>query len=56
MLNLYQAGYGIGVQNFTDYFRSGSDFSWFTNGVHNDGQNNPGAGGTEMMRLDNAAV
>ncbi len=54
MLNLFQGGYGIGVQNYTTYFRSGGYFSWFFGGVHNDNQNNPGAGGVETMRLDPA--
>jgi hypothetical protein len=52
MLNLYQAAYGIGVQNFTTYFRSPSDFSWHMGGSHTNLQNEPGPGGYEMMRLD----
>ena len=52
MLNLWSTEYGIGVQAATEYFRSGSDFSWFKGGVHNDASHNPGAGGLEMMRLD----
>jgi hypothetical protein len=55
MLNLFGNFYGIGVQAFTMYFRTDGNnggFSWFKGGVHNDSQNNPGAGGTELMRLD----
>lgn len=51
MLNLWDTQYGIGVQANTLYQRSNSDFSWFKGGVHNDNQNNPGAGGAETMRL-----
>src|SRR6266702_2011689 len=54
MLNLWSTEYGIGVQAATEYLRSSSDFCWFKGGVHNDGQHNPGTGGTEMMRLDSA--
>src|SRR5258708_1566563 len=51
MLNLYQAAYGIGVQNLTIYFRTASDFSWFIGGGHTNVQNDPGPGGDEQMRL-----
>jgi trimeric autotransporter adhesin len=51
--------YGIGVQFGTTYFRTDSafprtskyGFSWHSGGVHDDGINAPGAGGTELMRL-----
>jgi len=52
MLNLYQTGYGIGVQNFTVYQRSSGGFAWYLGGVHNDAQNNPGTNGTTLMTLD----
>jgi len=55
MLNLFATQYGIGVQAATEYFRSGSDFSWFKGGVHSDSQNNPG-GGVEMMRLTSSGL
>ena len=57
-LNLYGTAYGIGVQTGTLFFRSdgsypnSGDFSWFKGGSFNSGQNNPGSGGQEMMRLD----
>jgi hypothetical protein len=51
MLNLWNANYGIGVQNFTQYFRSDADFCWFIRGTHADGQSDPG-GGTLSMKLD----
>jgi hypothetical protein len=54
MLNLWSTAYGIGIQSATVYFRTdtGGGFSWFRGGVHSDFQNAPGAGGTEVMRLD----
>jgi hypothetical protein len=55
MFNLYGAVYGIGVQSYRLYFRTdaGAGFAWFMAGTHNDATDNPGAGGTELMRLDN---
>lgn len=52
MLNLWNTVYGIGVQSFTEYFRTDPNgtFSWFAGGVHSNNQNDPG-GGTELMRL-----
>ncbi len=58
MVNLYGTAYGIGVQAGTLFFRSdgsfanSGDFSWFRGGTFNNGQNQPGSGGAEMMRLD----
>ncbi len=52
MLNLFNLDYAIGVQSDTLYQRSYNDFSWFKGGSHTDTRNNPGAGGTEMMRLN----
>ena len=51
MLNLFNADYGIGVQTGTLYQRSGSTFSWFKGGSHDDNANTPGSGGIENMRL-----
>ena len=56
MLNLYQGSYGIGVQNFTTYFRSSSDFCWFQGGVHSDTQGDPGTGGSRMMLLNSLGL
>ena len=55
MFNLFGAAYGIGVQSYRLYFRTdaGAGFAWFMAGTHNDATDNPGAGGTELMRLDN---
>jgi hypothetical protein len=51
MLNLWNANYGIGVQDWTLYFRSDSDFCWFIRGTHSNTQSDPG-GGTLAMKLD----
>lgn len=52
MINLWSTSYGIGVQSSTTYFRSNSRFSWHRGGVHADGENTPGSGGTSAMTLD----
>jgi hypothetical protein len=49
-----QAPYGIGVQSGTLYQRTGSQFCWFQGGVHDDAAGEPGSGGTQQMRLDDA--
>lgn len=54
MINLWQEGYGIGVQASTQYYRSGAHFAWFVGGVHHDATFNPGAGGVKTMHLTNA--
>jgi hypothetical protein len=46
------AGYGIGVQSSTLYFRSGGGFCWFQGGKHDDGAASPGDSGSLQMRLD----
>jgi len=52
MINLWGAAYGVGVQANTLYQRSDGGFAWFQKGSHNDNQNNPGTGGTNLMSLD----
>jgi hypothetical protein len=56
MLNLYQGVYGIGVQNYTEYFRSGSDFCWFKGGLHSDTEDDPGSGGSRLMLLNSGGL
>jgi hypothetical protein len=53
MINLWGSSgeYGIGVQDFTFYQRSGDDFAWFRGGSHSDGRFNPGSGGSLLMTL-----
>ena len=51
MLNLWSTGYGIGIQNMTQYFRSDYNFAWYQGGSHNDAELNAG-GGRSLMTLD----
>jgi len=55
MLNLWSTSYALGVQGNTQYFRSGSRFSWFRGGVHSNTENDPGTGGAVAMTLDNSS-
>jgi hypothetical protein len=52
-LSLYSISYGIGVQSSAAYFRTGGEFMWYRNGSHSDTFGDPGAGGTQLMRLGN---
>jgi hypothetical protein len=56
MLNLYDALYGIGVQNSRLYFRTASGvndgFAWFKGGSHSTAIDDPGAGGSTLMTLN----
>ncbi len=54
MVDLYNSLYGIGVQAWTSYFRTDpqGNFAWYAGGTHNDGENNPGPGGTVRMLMD----
>jgi hypothetical protein len=51
MLNLWNANYGIGVQNNTQYFRSDGGFSWYRGGSHSNTEGAAGTGGTTLMKL-----
>jgi hypothetical protein len=55
MLNLYSSTYGIGIQNQTEYFRTGSYFYWYAGGVHNDNVGNAG-GGLTLMSLSTGGL
>jgi hypothetical protein len=50
MINLYGAGFGIGVQASTLYYRSDLQFVWYQGGVHADGTGD-GGGGARLMYL-----
>ena len=54
MVDLYNSTYGLGVQAWTTYWRTDPEgnFAWYAGGIHNDGEANPGAGGTVRMLLD----
>jgi hypothetical protein len=51
MLNLFGAGYGIGVQDSGFYERSDFAFFWYKGGLHSDTFGD-GGGGTQLMKLD----
>ena len=55
MVNLWSTSYGIGVQRATQYFRTGTRFSWHRGVVHSDSENDPGSGGTLAMTLDGSS-
>ncbi|WP_400190417.1 glycine-rich protein [Hymenobacter sp. B81] len=55
MLNLWNEVYGIGVQDGTQYFRSGESFAWYAGGGHSNAQFDAG-GGTQQMVLTNGRL
>jgi hypothetical protein len=59
MINLWSSSgqhqYGIGVQDWTLYFRTDADVCWFKRGSHVDTRGQPGGGGTLQMRLNEDA-
>ena len=48
MLNLYNSAYGIGVQDFTEYFRTDGSFAWYKGGTNHTAAGNAGGGSTVM--------
>jgi hypothetical protein len=56
MLNLWDVRYGIGVQAFTLYFRTDTDFCWFRGGSHSDNRDDPGGGVLAMMLDPNSKL
>ena len=57
-LNMYSTTNGMGVQNGAQYQRVGSSsaYCWYRGGVHADTPRDPGAGGVEVMYLDNVGT
>lgn len=53
MINLWgngpNAAYGIGVQGWTQYYRSAGNFAWYVGGTHSDAELDPGSGGSPAM-------
>lgn len=53
MINLWgtapNSPYGIGVQAWTQYYRTAGNFAWYIGGTHSDVELDPGAGGTAAM-------
>ena len=44
--------YGIGVQSYTQYYRSFKNFAWYKGGSHSDAELSSGEGGTTLMTLN----
>lgn len=55
-LNLYSTTYGLGAQTSNVYLRTAEGFSIFLNGTHSDTQYSAGAGGTELLRVNNTSM
>jgi hypothetical protein len=54
-IHLYGQTFGIGVQSWTQYFRSEGNFAWYKGGTHDRGICNPG-GGKVLMVIQNENV
>jgi hypothetical protein len=52
MINLWSNIYGIGVQGWTQYYRTDKNFAWYKGGSHNDAELNPGGGTVQMVIND----
>ena len=52
MLNLWETYFGVGVQNYTQYFRTHKNFAWYKGGSHNDAELNAGGGTAQMVIKD----
>lgn len=51
LIHFWSNTFTAGIQNSTLYFRTAETFSIHADGVHSDTENDPGAGGTNMLRL-----
>jgi hypothetical protein len=49
-LNLYNTSYAVGVQDFTTYLRTDRNIAFYKSGSHVDGELQPGAGGSLLMK------
>ncbi|MEM8897224.1 MAG: tail fiber domain-containing protein [Bacteroidota bacterium] len=54
MINLWNTGYGIGVQDSRLYFRTNDGFAFHRLGTHNDGMGIPGTGGSRLAAITGA--
>jgi hypothetical protein len=55
MINLWGTSFGLGIQDNMSYFRSGGNFSWYQNGIHNSTTGNAG-GGLTLMSLSSTEL
>jgi hypothetical protein len=56
MINLWSTGYGIGIQDSTEYFRTDSNFAWYKGGSHSNTVLDAGKDGTTLMSLDKSGT
>lgn len=56
MVDLWDTRYGIGVQEYTQYFRTNKNFAWYKDGSHDDDELQPGSGGTVQMVIKDGYV
>jgi hypothetical protein len=56
MINLYSPGYGIGIQDGTQYFRTDKNFAWYKGGSHTNEELQPGANGIVQMVIKDGNV
>jgi hypothetical protein len=54
-INLYGTAFGLGIQNNSQYSRSGSSFSWYVGGTHADNENDAG-GGSQLANWSNSRL
>jgi hypothetical protein len=52
MIDVGNGLFGMGVQDSTEYFRTGLGFAWYHNGSHVKAANDPGPGGEKLMTYD----
>ncbi len=52
MINLWSTNYGIGIQNWTQYYRTDKNFAWYKTGGHSDTELDPGGGVIQMVIND----
>ena len=56
MINLYGNSYGIGIQAYTQYFRTDGNFAWYKGGIHSDSERDAGKDGTVQMVIADGNV
>lgn len=50
----FRGAFETGTQTSTFYYRTGNSFAWYLNGGYSPNFQDPGTGGTRLMKLDNA--
>ena len=55
-MNLWGTQYGIGIQSYTQYFRTDRNFAFYADGAHDDAELSPGTGGATLATISDSAV